>query len=331
MNQNSQTVKVGFVGVGGIANGHLRRLGEMDTVEITALCDIAEDRVQAAVETYGGQAYTDYRVMLDEAALDAVYFCLPPFAHSDAELIAAERGCHVFVQKPVVLDIETGIKIAEAIQSAGVISCVGYQLRYSNTSTAARDFLKDKTISMVACHRWGGIAGGPSHWWRVMDKSGGMLHEQATHQLDLIRYTAGEIVEVYKIDALKVNAAEENHTIPDAEVVTLQFESGGVGYITTSSALTQGGGSTRTDYIIEEHLILQMDGGLRVLPEGAATVEVPDTPTRSIDEAFIEAIQTGDASIIKSSYSDGLKSAVVTIAANQSSVSHRPVRVPQTP
>ena len=331
MSQDSKTVKVGFVGVGGIANGHLRRLSELEAVEITALCDIAEERVHAAVEAHGGQGYTDYRVMLDEAALDAVYFCLPPFAHSDGEIIAAERGCHIFVQKPVVMDIETGVKIAEAIQRAGVISCVGYQLRYSNAPTAARDFLSGKTISMVACHRWGGIAGGPSHWWRVMDKSGGMLHEQATHQLDLIRYTAGEIAEVYKIDALKVNADEENHTIPDAEVVTLQLESGAVGYITTSSALTQGGGSTRTDYIIEGHLILQIDCGLRVLPEGAATVEVPDTPTPSIDETFIEAIQTGDASMIRSSYSDGLKSAAVTIAANQSAESHRPVRVPQTP
>ncbi len=325
-------VKVGFVGTGGIANSHLRKLVTMDDVSIAALCDISEERVQAAVEAYGGQAYTDYRVMLDEAELDAVYFCLPPFAHSDAEILAVERGLHVLVQKPVVLNIETGIKIAEAIQKAGVISCVGYQGRYSNAANAARDFLKDKTIGMVACHRWGGIAGGPSHWWRVMDKSGGMLHEQATHQLDMIRFTAGEIVEVYKIDAMKVNVDQENNTIPDAEVVTLQFESGTVGYITTSSALIRGGGSSRTEYIIEGHCILQVGRGeLRIIPEDAATIEVPDTPALSIDQAFIQAVQTGDASVIKSSYSDGLKSAAVSIAANQSAQEHRPVQVPQTP
>ncbi len=325
-------VKIGFVGTGGMANSHLSKLATLENVSIAALCDIAEERVQAAVEQYGGVAYTDYRKMFDEADLDAAYFCLPPFAHSDAEIYAAERGLHLFVEKPVVLDIETGIKIAEAIQKAGVISCVGYQSRYGNVATAARDFLKDKTIGMVACHRWGGIAGGPSHWWRVMEKSGGMLHEQATHQLDLIRYTAGEIAEVYKIDAMKVNVDEENHTIPDAEVVTLQFESGAVGYISTSSALTQGGGGSRTEYIIEGHIILQLDRGApRIIPEGAATIEVPDTPTLSIDEAFIQAIQTADASIIRSSYSDGLKSAAVSIAANQSAREHRPIRVPSTP
>lgn len=165
-----------------------------------------------------------------------------------------------------------------------------------------------------------------------MEKSGGMLHEQATHQLDLIRYTAGEIVEVYKIDAMKINVDQESHTIPDAEVVTLQFESGAVGYISTSSALINGGGGTRTDYIIEGHMTLQLSGGeAQILPEGATTIDVPDTPALSIDEAFIQAIQTGDTSVIRSSYADGLKSAALTIAANQSSREHRSVRVPLTP
>ena len=325
----SQPVKVGFVGTGGIANSHFRNLAAMENVRIAALCDLDESRVNTAVETYGGQAYTDYRKMFDGVDLDAVYFCLPPFAHSDAEIIAAERGFHLLVQKPVVLELETGIRIAEAIEQSGVISCVGYQGRYSNVATAARDFLKDKTIGMVACHRWGGIAGGPSHWWRVMEKSGGMLHEQATHQLDMIRYTAGEIVEVYKIDAMQINVDQENNTIPDAEVVTLQFESGAVGYISTSSALINGGGGSRTDFIVEGHYTVQLGwGDVRTVPEDAATIAVPDGQPLSIDEAFIQAIQTGDRSLIRSSYTDGLKSAAVSIAANQSSREHRPVRVP---
>ena len=324
-----QPVKVGFVGTGGIANSHLRNLVEMENVHIAALCDVDESRVNAAVETYGGRAYTGYREMFEGVDLDAVYFCLPPFAHSDAEIIAAERGFHLLVQKPVVLELETGIRIMEAIEKSGVISCVGYQGRYSNVATAARDFLKGKTIGMVACHRWGGVPGGPSHWWRVMEKSGGMLHEQATHQLDMIRYTAGEIVEVYKIDAMKINVDQENHTIPDAEVVTLKFESGAVGYISTSSALVNGGGDSRTDFIVEGHYTLQLSwGGVRIVPEDAATIDVSDGQSLSIDEAFIQAIQTGDKSIIRSSYADGLKSAAVSIAANQSSCEHRPVRVP---
>ena len=128
-------------------------------MRIAALCDIDESRANTAVETYGGQAYTDYRKMFDEMDLDAVYFCLPPFAHSDAEIIAAERGFHLLVQKPVVLELETGLRIMEAIEKSGVISCVGYQGRYSNVANAVREFLEDKVIGMIACHRWGGVPG----------------------------------------------------------------------------------------------------------------------------------------------------------------------------
>jgi predicted dehydrogenase len=328
----SQPVRIGFIGTGGIAHSHLRKLASMEGASIAALCDVAEERVKQSAAQYGGAAYTDYRKMLNEAELDAVYVCLPPFIHGEPEIMAVERGLHLFVQKPVVMDIETGIQIAEAVQKAGVISCVGYQGRYSNVAAAARNFLSDKTIGLVACHRWGGVAGGPAHWWRMMDKSGGMLHEQATHQLDMLRYTAGGIAEVYKIDALRVNVDQENHTIPDAEVVTLQFASGAVGYISTSSALINGGGGSRTEFVIEGHMVLQLGWGEpRILPEGAAAIEIPNTPPLSIDEAFVKAIQTRDPSIIRSSYSDGLKSAAVTIAANQSAREHRPVRVPATP
>ena len=165
-----------------------------------------------------------------------------------------------------------------------------------------------------------------------MEKSGGMLHEQATHQIDMIRYLAGEITEVYKIDSMCINIDQENNTIPDAEVVTLQFENGAVGYITTTSALTRGGGSMRTDFILEDHIVLQLGrGNFTIVPEGVVKIEVPDTPQFSAHEAFINAIQANDQSIVKSSYADGLRSALVSICANQSAIEGRPIQIPKVP
>jgi len=146
----------------------------------------------------------------------------------------------------------------------------------------------------------------------------------------LIRYLAGDIVEVFKKDALRVNTDQENHTVPDAEIMTMVFESGAIGYITASCAFTKGGGSGRLDFILEGHIMLRYSG-LQIVPEGAAEIEVDDKPIPSIDEAFIQAIKTGDASIVRSPYLDGLKSAAVTIAGNQSAREGRPVRIPTTP
>src|SRR5439155_16568344 len=117
---------------------------------------------------------------------DALYVCVPPFAHEDAELIAARKGIHLFVEKPVALDVDWGASVAAVIRETGILSSVGYSLRYLPATETARRYLAGKEIAMVASHRWGGLPETP--WWRVMEQSGGQLVEMTTHQVDLMRY-----------------------------------------------------------------------------------------------------------------------------------------------
>ena len=86
-------LKVAFIGTGNIARGgHLRHLSQWDDVDLVAFCDINDEAADRAVGEYGGVAYTSAKRMLDEVKLDAVYVCLPPFAHTDQEILAAQRG-----------------------------------------------------------------------------------------------------------------------------------------------------------------------------------------------------------------------------------------------
>src|SRR5947208_165388 len=193
----ADTITLGFVGTGGIARYHLERLTKLEGVRIGAVCDVVAERAQATAATFGGTVYIDYREMLEREKLDGLYVCIPPAAHKPrcdgtppAEILAAERGIHLFVEKPVCLDLEMGIRIRDAIERAAVLSCVGYLLRYSAAAEATRRFCAGKAIGMVACDRWGGVPGDAGHWWRQMAQSGGQLHEMATHQLDLIRWIA---------------------------------------------------------------------------------------------------------------------------------------------
>src|SRR5436309_11874534 len=140
----ADTASIAFVGTGGIANHHLSRLKEIEGVDIVALCDVAEERAAADAAKYGGQAYTDYRRMLDQVEMDALYVCVPPFAHSDAEILAAQKGVHLFVEKPVVMHLETGLTILDAIEKAGVISSAGYGMRYTPTIQTVKRFVADK-------------------------------------------------------------------------------------------------------------------------------------------------------------------------------------------
>lgn len=326
------TLKAGFIGTGGISRKHLTAMAEMkDKVEIAALCDAREEAAREKAAEFDGKVYTDYKRMLDDEVLDMVFICVPPDSHKDMEVLAAQKGLHILVEKPVNLYLDEAIAANEAIKKANVVTCVGYTAGYSNVDQAIKKFLSERRVGMVSAERWGGVAGDENHWWRVMERSGGMLHEQATHQLNTVRYLVGDVVEVYKRDALRVNTDMPNHNIPDFEIVTMLFKNGAIGYITTSSALTKGGGGTHIDIIVEGHIRLQVGGreGFTILPAGAATIEVEDKPTLNLDQAFVEAILTGDRSLVKNNYEDGLKTTAITLAANESARTGKPVKVYQ--
>ena len=97
------TVRIGCIGTARRAGHHLDCLSKMENVEIKALCDIAEDKVEQAAQQYGGHIYTDYRQMLDQEELDAVYVVTPPLVHTEQAVTAAERGLHIFLEKPITL------------------------------------------------------------------------------------------------------------------------------------------------------------------------------------------------------------------------------------
>src|SRR5438094_391060 len=98
-------VRVGFIGVGGVAQVHLRTLEAMENVRIAAVCDVSADAAQTAARRFEGcRAYEGHLAMMDGAELDAIYVCLPPGAHRGQEIDVARRGLALFVEKPVGLD-----------------------------------------------------------------------------------------------------------------------------------------------------------------------------------------------------------------------------------
>ncbi|MGC9317686.1 MAG: Gfo/Idh/MocA family protein [Armatimonadota bacterium] len=317
-------VRVGFVGAGGNARGHMNRLSEIEGVNILAICDVVEETAAEAAETHSARSYTDHHDMLDEVEIDALYVSVPPFAHTDAEIMAAQAGIHLFVEKPVVLDMDTGLEILEAIEEAGVLSCVGYQLRLMDTSQRLRAYLADRQVAMISSHRWGGLPGTP--WWRVMEQSGGQLHEQTTHQLDLMRFCTGdEVVEVCaRYDRLTMDDVE-GITIPDSQGVLMTFASGTIATIVTSPMMTQGGGKSDINFLLRDQIIGWSTQQISVTGVQAPELEGEPEERPNIDQAFMQAIREDDRSLIPCSYEDGLRTCDVTLAANRSAESGRPV------
>jgi myo-inositol 2-dehydrogenase/D-chiro-inositol 1-dehydrogenase len=225
----------------------------------------------------------------------------------------------------VVLDIDKGLEILEAIRSAGVLSSVGYQLRLLDTTQRIKSYLSERQVAMISSHRWGGLPG--QSWWRVMDQSGGQLHEQTTHQVDLMRYLTGhEVVEVYaKYDLLTMGDVD-GITIPDSQAAIFTFDNGTIATVTTSPMMTEGGGKSDINFLLRDQIIGWSTSAVSVSGVGAPELDGEPKDTPNIDETFIRAILAGDQSIIPCSYEDGLRTADLTLAANESAKTGQPVR-----
>lgn len=319
-------VRVAVVGVGGIAAEHLKNLQENDEAELVAVCDIVKASAEKAAQQYNVVPYTDFDAMLDSVEIDALYLCVPPFAHGDMEEKAAARGIHLFVEKPVGLDMETVEQKAKAIQKAGIIAGTGYCLRYLDTVAKAREYLQGKKIAMVRAHRFGSLVTVP--WWREMAKSGGQLIEQTTHNLDLMLYLAGDVNKVSADMALRVMEDVPGIDIPDVYSVNLRFASGAVGHLDTSFVEQPDGRSSLE--VIGRGFRVTLDGTTLTIMEKDKTVTYKSKVNfyKEQDDTFIHAVLTKDASGILAPYEEAARTLQVSLAAHQSSDSGTSISIP---
>jgi myo-inositol 2-dehydrogenase/D-chiro-inositol 1-dehydrogenase len=193
------TVRIGMVGAGAVAARHLRTLLAMDGVEVAGVADPALERAKELAAEAGAAAYPNHMELLEAERLDAVYICVPPFAHGAPELAVIEAGLPMFVEKPVAIDQKTAATIAAALAGRPLLTCTGYHWRWLDIFDRAVGMLADRPARLVQCAWLDKVP--PPLWWPRRDGSGGQVVEQTTHVLDAARALAGEVVEVHAFAA----------------------------------------------------------------------------------------------------------------------------------
>ncbi len=335
------TVNVGFVGTGGRTFHEVVSLSHLPDVAVTGLCDIqpeALERIRLRVnQRLVGEAppleapgFTDVRAMLEQAPLDAVYVSLPPFAHGAVEHAVLDAGKALMVEKPVALSMGVAREIDAHVRQSGVFAAVAYQWRYSSAVQRAREVLAGVPVGMVMAVRWSPLPGTP--WWRVQSKSGGMLIEQHTHCIDLLRYLCGEVREVYAMAATALLTDVPNLDIADVNTVSLRLANGGVGIIANSCAAPAAfPGFHSYVHIVAKDLVLavSLGNGLAVLRGRGDRQDYPEEvdPNLEMNKAFIEAVRSGDRSLIRCPYEEGMRTFELTYAAHLSATERRLVRI----
>lgn len=321
-------MRIVFIGSGGIARSHVQGLVKRADVTLVGAYDVATDRATTFTKEFGGVPYNTIAELLDQAKPDAAWVCLPPFAHGDAEMALAARRIPFLVEKPISNSMETARTILNALEKSGTMAAAGYMTRYRRSVNRVKEILAlDPPV--LAHGAW--IGGAPGvMWWRIKAQSGGQIIEQTTHTFDLARYVVGEPTLVYAQGTRGYVKDMPHYDVEDASTVTVQFANGAVGNLMSCCASKAGGGVYLT-VAASNNYITFTGWEHSVVIRKSAMEEERITGESNIfeveDGAFIEAVKTGNAGLVRSPYADALKTLAFCLAANKSLETGQPVLV----
>ncbi|CCG01286.1 Gfo/Idh/MocA family protein [Blastococcus saxobsidens] len=278
------TVRVGLVGAGGVGARHARTLAGFDDVELVGLADAVPGAADALAAALGVPVLDSVEQLL-RARPDAVWLCVPPFAHGDLELAVTAAGLPFFVEKPLAADLAVAERVAEAVTAAGLPTATGYHWRHLDTVARARDELTGRTPRLVSVTWQDKVP--PPAWWSSTALGGGQVVEQVTHVLDLARVLAGEVDEV---QAIAAPSSAPDRDVADATAAVLRFTSGAVGTLAATCALPARGGAGID--VAADGLLLQLtETSLRITGADGVREAAPSVDARTaVDRAFVDVL-----------------------------------------
>ncbi len=225
-------VRYGVIGIKGIGKRHILTALRNPNIELSALVDIDQERVTEEAGKLGVRAFTDYKAMLEADVVDAVSIATPHHLHAPMALTCLKAGLHVFVEKPLATRVSEADAILHAARSRNLKVCVGHQYRLHQLSQAMKQRIDDGTVGNVMRVLWTWVASRPQKYyerdvWRASwrQAGGGVLMNQVSHDLDLIRWMIGKPVQVSAMIGNQLHRSE----VEDVACVNILFENGAFG------------------------------------------------------------------------------------------------------
>ncbi len=233
----SSTIKICMIGagrVGKLHSGTLRRY--VPDGGVVCLVDTQQSMLDETGAEYGiDHRYTSLEEALQKTEFDAVVITTPTFTHKDLAVLAAENGKHLFLEKPMAMDLEECDQIIEACQKGGAHLQLGFMRHFDPDFSLAYDRIQAGEIGepmLVKSLTHG--PGLPPPWARDLKTSNGNLAEVNSHDLDATRWLMGSNPERIYLEVANFKGDErgvntENYY--DNMIASLKFESGALGSI----------------------------------------------------------------------------------------------------
>ena len=252
---DTQKLRIGFIGTGGIARTHMRYLHEMDEVDIVAGADINADNLAQVKDQYDVDGlYEDWTEMLANEDLVAVDICTPNSLHYQPTLDALNADCHVMVEKPLAMNADEGQQMLDAAADKGKHLIIGFQHRYRAPVQMLKSmqadgefgdimFMKCRALRRRGIPNWGVFG-------RKELQGGGPMIDIGVHCMEMAHYVMGRPEPVaasgntwtYMGNKASDTACRwagwdyETYTVEDLAIGQIRFDNGAIMQVEASFA-----------------------------------------------------------------------------------------------
>lgn len=323
-----------LVGCGFIGSVHAERWRQLSGTKLVACVDIEEDRAKRFGDAYGFERSGDeIEKLLELGEVDIVDVCTPTYTHKDIVFRCLEYGKHVLIEKPIALRLSDAWEMVRKARAEGLKLMVAHVLRFWSEYVAAKDLMAQGAIGRPAVARAYRQSTFPSwawnNWHDHVNKGGGVFVDMSIHDVDFLRWSLGEVDEVYAQGGTFLRSGASAHDYTQA---SLRFKNGAIAYVEGNWLMPEGYPFTTFLEVAGSGGILQVDNTstatISLYSRGKAerfTYSEKDAYYLEI-KAFVDSVAEDEPPPV--SGEEGLRSLEVVLAALKSARCKAPVRLP---
>lgn len=242
-------VKIGVIGIGNMGSGHCQKLfdGEVRNAELVAVCDVKEDRLKWAKETFGDDVTTfpNMETLLEAKLCDALIIATPHYDHPGMGIDTLNAGLHVLVEKPIGVYTSAVDELNEVANASDKVFTIMYNQRTNPLYQKVKAMIEEGELGELMRVNWV-----ITNWfrteryfqsggWRATweGEGGGVLLNQCPHQIDLIQWLCGL---PKRVRAFAKYGQYHNIEVEDDVTAYFEYENGATGTFITSTGEAPG-------------------------------------------------------------------------------------------
>ncbi|MGC8622121.1 MAG: Gfo/Idh/MocA family protein [Caldisphaera sp.] len=340
-------LRFAVIGCGTAGICHIQAIKELPEAKLVAIACTSRGKKEAIKlsEKYKCDYYIDYLEMLKRDDIDVVSVAVPHWLHSEIGINIAKAGKHIIVEKPIDISINKAYSLIRAAHEANVKLCVIFQSRFAEDVVLTKQAIEDGKIGKInfaaaylKLYREQEYYDDNPWRGKIKLSGGGVLINQSIHYVDLLRYLAGPIEEVFGYITTR---GHKNIEVEDEAVATIKFANGAIGIIEGSTIAYPGFGQRIDIYGDKGSIVIKNDKIIEwklkshepnpsVVKEIRSGIDSPDiidiTLHKRQIQDMIKAIKDNREPFINGE--EGLSSLEIVLAIYKSAETHKPVRLP---